>query len=157
MDSKVSFTKTHIWMATCSYAAQRGDKKAEEGSNRCSSVCRCSIMDAQASGSTPDNYRLFYVSLCLSPSAVPLSLPFSALLQACLGSRTSHRRDLPSALLLKTWVVDARVDAQLHRLPYSLAGVSCWGHVGPLFTRDKNYKNSKKLKVAVGSSRKRDD
>lgn len=79
----------------------------------------------------------FYVSFCLSPPAVPLSLPSSPPLQACSGARTSCRRELPSALLLKMWAVDSRVDGQLHRLPYFLAGASCWGHVSPLFTGDK--------------------
>lgn len=49
MDSKVPFTKTHIQMATCSYAAQSGDK-TDDGSKLCSPVCKFSIMDAQVAG-----------------------------------------------------------------------------------------------------------
>ena len=84
----------------------------------------------------------FYALFCLSPPAAPLSLPSSPPLPASLGTRTSHGRELPSALLLITWAVNARLDGQLHKLPYSLAGASCQGHAGPLSTKDKKYISS---------------
>lgn len=82
MNRKMPFTKTHIQMATCSYAGQRGDKKTYNGSKLCSSVCRFSVMDAQWQESTPDNYRLFLCLLLPLPSSCS---PQPALLSPSAG------------------------------------------------------------------------
>lgn len=43
---KSVFAKIHAQMATCGYAAQRGDKKTDDGSNLYNPVCRFSLTDA---------------------------------------------------------------------------------------------------------------
>lgn len=138
---KSVFAKIHAQTATRNYAAWRGDKKTDDGSNLYLQSC----LQVLSYGCIGVSYQLqittdcFYASFCLSLPAAPLSLPSSPSLHACLGTRTSCRRELPLALLLTTRAVSARIDGQLHKLPYSLAGESCQGHVGPLSTGDKKY------------------
>lgn len=70
-------------------------------------------MDAQVQVSTPDNYRLF-------SSATPLQLLCSAspALPHCMPAWEQEQK----RTAISTAALNARVDGQLHRFPYSLAG-----------------------------------
>lgn len=131
-------------MAVCSYAVQRGDKKPDSGSSLHNPEFAGSLLQMHRwQLSTPDNYTLI---LCLL-----LPFPSSCYPQhACLGTRTSRRRELSSWLPLTTWAVSTRLDGQLHKLPYSLAGASCQGRAGPLSTKDQTHISSSWVSSCTG-------